>query len=695
MSAVTTSAASAAGAAPAPGPAAGPDRLIVELPPLPALVVGRVHHVRHQPRRTFTHGHYQWLVDLDAPPPLPGVLRPVADLRGADHLGGADDLGALKDEVVRRVAAEGITLPEDVRVVMLAHARVLGHVFDPMTAFWCLDRDGTVLAALVEVHNTYAGRHAYVVQPDARGRAQITKDFYVSPFTEVAGGYAVRLRLSPRRVSASVELHRDGQPVLSASVSGVVQPATPRAVVRAVLRYPLMTQRVSALIRAHGIWMWLTRHPIVPRERAVGNARAGVDAAPGTNPGDSRIEPPGRHTVITRGAIAKALVRLAVRPLPVRVRHPDGSTVGGGGPTAPTLDVIRPGLLYRRLETHPKIGLGEGYMAGDWRAADGTDLAELLTPFAARLDRLLPRPVLALRGIVERAHPVAHRNTPEGSRSNIAAHYDLSNDLFAAFLDETMTYSAALFDPDRPMGEEPLAEAQRRKIDAVLDGAGVRAGSRVLEIGTGWGELALRAAQRGAVVTTLTLSSEQAALAEAKIAAAGLAERVEIRLADYRTLRGGTERFDAVVSVEMIEAVGEEFWPDYVQTIDEVLAPDGQVVIQAILMSHARLLATRRSHGWIQKHIFPGGIIPSVEALREVAGRHTRLEVTHVARFGAHYAETLRRWRETFDRAWPQIATLGFDETFRRTWEFYLAYCEAGFASGYLDVAHLSLRRTR
>ncbi|MFZ1286684.1 MAG: cyclopropane-fatty-acyl-phospholipid synthase family protein, partial [Candidatus Phosphoribacter sp.] len=364
---------------------------------------------------------------------------------------------------------------------------------------------------------------------------------------------------------------------------------------------------------------------------------------------------------------------------------------------AQTLEITRPGLLYRRLETHPKIGLGEAFMAGEWRAADGTDLAELLTPFARRLDRLLPRPVLALRGVVERAHPVHQRNTPEGAKANIQAHYDLSNDLFAAFLDETMTYSSALFEPDRPVEEQDLADAQRRKIDAVLDAAGVTAGTRLLEIGTGWGELALRAAQRGSTVTTLTLSAEQRALAQAKIDAAGLSGLVEIRLSDYRSLLDGPEgaaRFDAVVSVEMIEAVGEEFWPDYLQTIDRVLAPGGRAVIQAILMSHARLLATRRSHGWIQKHIFPGGLIPSVEALTEVAC-HTGLRVTQVDRFGLHYAHTLRLWRAAFVQAWPQVRELGFDETFRRAWEFYLAYCEAGFAAGYLDVAHLTLRRVQ
>ena len=402
------------------------------------------------------------------------------------------------------------------------------------------------------------------------------------------------------------------------------------------------------------------------------------------------LELPTTRTLFTRGAVARALVHRIVAGLPVHVRYPDGTHVGGGTPDGPTLDVVRPEAFYRRLEQHPKIGLGEAYMAGDWRAARGTDLAQALLPFAARMGRLLPKPVLSMRRIVDRALPAATRNTLHGSRSNIEAHYDLSNDLFAAFLDPTMSYSSALFDHSRSFAEQDLVEAQHRKIDAILDSAGVKAGSRVLEIGTGWGELSLRAAARGADVLTITLSREQQALARERIAAAGLSDRVEVRLQDYREVSG---EFDAVVSVEMIEAVGEEYWPTYFSAIDALLAPGGTAVVQSILMGHDRFLATRNSYGWIQKYIFPGGLIPSLDAISEVTGRHTGLRVRGVRAFGGDYAETLRRWRMQFLEAWPRIEGGSFDETFRRMWEFYLAYCEAGFASGYLDVAQVTMRR--
>lgn len=387
-------------------------------------------------------------------------------------------------------------------------------------------------------------------------------------------------------------------------------------------------------------------------------------------------------------ALAEGLTKQAVSRVPVRVRYPDGHVVGGGGATSPVIDLLKPDALFHRMAEHPKIGLGEAYMHGEWAAAPGTDLADALTPFARSISALLPSYVTRLRRVVDRAIPASTRNSLTAAKRNIEAHYDLSNDLFAAFLDPSMTYSSAVFDEARPFAEQDLGEAQRRKIDAILDHARVGDGTRLLEIGSGCGELALRAARRGAHVTTITLSSEQLDLAQRKIEEAGLADRVEIRLQDYREVSG---TFDAVVSVEMIEAVGEEYWPAYLEAIDRALVPGGIAVIQAITMDHHRMLATRNSYGWIQKHIFPGGLIPSVAALRHIAEEQTHLRISLVNAFGLHYAHTLRRWRQRFLAQWPVISRLGFDEVFGRKWEFYLAYSEAGFASGYLDVAHLVL----
>ena len=392
-----------------------------------------------------------------------------------------------------------------------------------------------------------------------------------------------------------------------------------------------------------------------------------------------------------RATVARMIFEHAVQRVPVRVTYPDGRVLGGGSEPSPGFELLRPGAFFARLGRDAKIGFGEAYMAGDWRAQPGTDLADLLTPFAERLTTLVPAPLQKLRALAEKRVPHNQENTLDGARSNIAAHYDLSNDLFASFLDETMTYSSAWFGESEPVQTASrLEEAQLRKIDGILDLAGVRSGTRLLEIGTGWGTLAIRAAQRGAQVTTVTLSQEQLDLARERAAAAGLADRVDARLQDYRQVEG---EYDAIVSVEMIEAVGEAYWPVYFATLDRLLAPGGKVSIQAITMAHDRLVATRRSFSWIQKYIFPGGIIPSLQAIDGTLAAHTTLRVTQRRELRAHYARTLRLWRERFTGQWQHIHAQGFTETFRRMWEFYFAYAEAGFRSGYLGVSQLQMTR--
>ncbi|MBB2891572.1 SAM-dependent methyltransferase [Flexivirga oryzae] len=398
------------------------------------------------------------------------------------------------------------------------------------------------------------------------------------------------------------------------------------------------------------------------------------------------VHVPAGPRAVAGARVAAAIFRHAVQRLPLQVVLPTGVRIGAGGPAAPALRVHDLPSMMRRLATSGLIGFGESYVAGEWEA---NDLAAVIAVFARAVDKLVPSPLQHLRRLLLAAHPSADRPTSAQSPGNVHRHYDLSNELFAAFLDETMTYSAALFDHPTDAVWGDLAPAQLRKMDRLLDQAGVGPGTRLLEIGTGWGALAARAADRGAFVESVTLSSEQLDHARRRIADAGLSDRVRVRLADYRELTGS---FDAIVSVEMIEAVGLEFLPAYFDTLHRCLAPGGRIALQAITMPHHRAITTQRTYTWIHKYIFPGGAIPSTRMLRNQASAVGLTMVDDLA-MGVSYAATLRLWADRFDEHRGDLATLGFDELFARTWQFYLRYCEGGFRAGYLDVHQVTYRR--
>jgi cyclopropane-fatty-acyl-phospholipid synthase len=333
------------------------------------------------------------------------------------------------------------------------------------------------------------------------------------------------------------------------------------------------------------------------------------------------------------------------------------------------------------------MALGEGYVDGAWTTPDLSATLTLLARNQHKVGRI--RDGLSVVGHwFDRLYHWRRSNTLEQSKSNIEAHYDLSNDFYALFLDPTMTYSSALFESRK---EESLEAGQEKKIAAMLQRAACPTGGHLLEIGTGWGALALRAARAGCRVTSLTLSKEQLAYARDLIEDAGLREQVDLNLQDYRE-EGG--QYDAVVSCEMIEAVGREYLPTYFKTIRDCLKSGGRAVVQAITISDDRYAGYCRSCDWIQRYIFPGGHLPSKAALQEIVADLGGMKMEIQESFGLDYAETLRRWRDAFNSHETELESLGFDAAFRRKWNYYLSYCEAGFEAGSIDVSQIVLQRT-
>ena len=361
---------------------------------------------------------------------------------------------------------------------------------------------------------------------------------------------------------------------------------------------------------------------------------------------------------------------------------------GPGNAGAPDAELtVRDPRFYRGVLFGGHLGAVETYLDGWWETADLTAVVRLMVQNRAVLNSFEG-------GLARLAQPVRsvwhamRRNTRSGSRRNIAAHYDLGNEFFAAFLDDTLTYSCGIF--ERP--NMSLREASIAKYDRLCRKLALAPADHVMEIGTGWGGFALHAATTYRCrVTTTTISREQHRLATERVRAAGLDDRVTVLLRDYRDLEG---RFDKLVSIEMIEAVGHRFYSGFFRKCAALLKPGGQMALQAITIDPRHYNQARREVDFIKRYIFPGANIPSVPVLRHAAERRAGLSLLHLEDITPHYAETLKRWRENFVARWDRLRTLGFSEEFRRLWEFYFCYCEGGFRERFLGDVQMVFTRS-
>ncbi|THD42485.1 MAG: class I SAM-dependent methyltransferase [Bradyrhizobium sp.] len=386
-----------------------------------------------------------------------------------------------------------------------------------------------------------------------------------------------------------------------------------------------------------------------------------------------------RPQTAAAGGIAAVLNRFlpALRFGRLRVVLPSGGAIvrKGAEPGPDATVIFHRGRGLRRLVSGGDVGFAEGYLEGDWTTPDLVATLRL----ASRNENAWKENLRGARLVrwVNRLRHVLRGNSRRGSRRNIEAHYDLGNGFYRLWLDANMQYSSALWD-DAP----DLEAAQARKLARIGELLAVTGGESVLEIGCGWGGLALSLAERGADVTAITISPSQLAWASRSAAERAKGARVDFRLQDYRDV---SANFDRIVSIEMLEAVGEAWWPAYFGALARCLKSGGRAVIQAITIADNIFDDYRRNPDFIQKHIFPGGFLPSKSALAaQIAAAGLRL--AHSETFGASYARTLAEWRKRFHAHWPEIEAQGFDQRFRRLWDYYLCYCEAGFAEGVIDV---------
>ncbi|SDJ21561.1 Cyclopropane fatty-acyl-phospholipid synthase [Frankineae bacterium MT45] len=659
-----------------------------------------IRHVRGAPvRHQVAHRSYQWFVDLDDLPRLPWPIRSVAQFRATDHVGSTQSLRANIDEFL---GANGIDLHGG-SITMLTNARSLGYVFNPLTLYWCHDPDSTLRAVVAEVHNTYSDRHRYLLQPDEMGRAETEKQFYVSPFYPVDGYYRMSVPEPGERLSITITLHRDGQPPFTASLRGSRRPATTAGVLRAVVRRPFENWRVRALIQLHGIRLYLKGLRVAERPPAPNDPHTGAPRAtrPTESPRPEENPMPARRAAADR--IAGIVKESAGLDLPVRIRAWDGSEAG---PTNTPVLLINNRRALRRLLWSPnELGLARAYITGDldvdgdivdgfrlaWRAARRNNAATVSLGLSDRLRAARSAVSLGIIG-ARPATPASEAklrgrlHSRKRDRDAISHHYDLSNEFYELLLDESMAYSSAYFtSPD-----ETLESAQRAKLDLICRKLDLKPGMRLLDVGCGWGSLILHAAEHyGVQATGVTLSQQQRDFVAKRVAERGLADRVTVRLQDYREIPSG-ETFDAVSSIEMGEHVGQVNYGSYAATLHDHLVPTGRLLLQQM----SRHAGTAPGGGaFIESYIAPDmHMRPLAETLGflEAAG----LEIRDVEAMREHYVRTVAGWIDRFERRYDEVTSLVGEEV-ARVWRLYLVGGALSFEEGRMGVDQiLAVRAT-
>lgn len=651
------------------------------------IYTGKVLHARSWPAKNrFSYPVYFYGFDIDELDDLDrdiflfghNRLRPVA-IHDRDYLTpGPESLREKLEGLLRDDGGVGSLG----RVDLVTSARVLHYVFNPVSFFYCYDPEGLLDRVVVQVNNTFGEMHVYLLTDLLPGRrrgeahCRTEKVFHVSPFFDRVGRYDFYFSdISRDDLDVIIQYSQGEKVVFAARLTGSPRPLDRWTVVNKLLRHPLTASLTTPRIMRQAARLRFVRHlPVYHKP-------------PPISPMTIRKAPPGPMARLGRSLMKRFLSRITKGQL--ALTFPDGRTerFGREGAQSASMDV-KDNAFFRRTLLGGDIGFGESYVAGEWTTGD---LAGVLTLLADNLEELEENHHLlsALGRTFEYTRHALKPNTLAGSRRNIEAHYDLSKDFFALFLDRTLTYSCAVYGGTAAT----LEEAQRNKMRIIMEKARITEQDHVLEIGCGWGGFALESARTiGCRVTGITLSGEQLELARERVRKAGLQDRVTLEMLDYRHIEG---TYDKIISIEMLEAVGHGSLGTWFAVCDRALKPGGVVAVQVITIPHDRYGQYRRSSDWIRKHIFPGGHLPSLEAIREASEKSSSLVISDVEGIGKHYARTLEDWDRNLKEHHDRASALGFEEPFLRKWEYYFAYCRAGFATGAIDDLQIVLEKPR
>ncbi|HRX47882.1 MAG TPA: DUF1365 family protein [Spirochaetota bacterium] len=647
------------------------------------IYTGEVMHARVRPaNHVLRYPHYFYAFDLDELPLLDKEIkrfgynrRSMVSLHDRDYLKGD---GSIKEKILALLKSHGANKGVT-RIILVTQARYLGYVFNPVSFYFCYGKSGAVSCVVAEVNNTFGEKHIYLLdKPVKREKGFIEfrhdKKFHVSPFNNVDGYYTFLFSEPGEKIDVRIILHRAEGDILTARLSGDALPLNSENL-RSVIRvFPVTTLLTVARIYKEAFKLFFFRKL-------------------GYNP-----KPEPRSSMTIGRLPATFMQKLSKKGLEkifssiesgyLTVTYPDGSVNHFGSPGSKDMaDITVNGWsFFSKVLFNGEIGFGESFMEHGW---DSSDPVKLILFFIKHLD-LDEDNHVALKTIgliMNRLLNRRKKNTINGSRKNIGEHYDLGNDFFREFLDKRLIYSSGIFRKKT----DTLEQSQLNKIHEIIDRAGIGKNDHVLEIGSGWGGFAVEAAKKtGCRVTTITLSKEQHDHVQALIKKERLEKRVNVEIIDYRHMTGS---FDKIVSIEMLEAVGHENFASYFRAIDRLLKPEGVAVLQVITTMDHHYKDYKRRIDWIQKHIFPGGHLPSVTALSESMAANSRLYIEALENIGPHYATTLREWRKRFTASSEHLMSLGYDGKFQRKWLYYLYVCEAGFAGRVINDVIITLAR--
>jgi cyclopropane-fatty-acyl-phospholipid synthase len=588
-------------------------------------------------------------------------------------------------------------IPRDSTVLLVTSARVMGHVFNPVSLYFVFNQSRELVCSVAEVNNTFGDKHVYVLEKpenpgDFPARYSANKAFHVSPFFDLSGRYAFKFSDVRKELDISISLIKDGQTALEARLwqNGPARSLNDANLLRTWMSHPLAPNLAYMRILRQALSLYLVKKmPVFTRPDP-------------ENPMTIRTmkEKTGFVDRVAQSLVMGNLGKIRKGRLVLEL--PDGTVHAFGGvePGPVCRMHIIDSLFFRKILKKEDVGLGEAYTMGMWTTDDLTELIKLLI---MNMDLMSYKENWGFAGrSLHKAMVLGKRmipdNDPEGSRKNIQTHYDLSNDFFVKFLDPTMTYSCAVFEDleelkssGKGVSTTELEKAQERKYALVARAAGIKPGDHVLELGCGWGGFAVFAATNlGCRVHAVTISEKQYQHVQELISTRGFEDRISLSLEDYRRLRG---EYDALVSIEMLEAVGHRYHPDFFRAVDRLLKPGGLACIQTITIIDQRYETYRKTRDWISTYIFPGGLLPSLDRITSVLGAHTSLAIAGIRDIGPHYGPTLAAWKRRFLENREDITAMGFDENFIRTWEYYFSICQAGFNQRHIRNLQIVLDR--